>query len=882
MEKRPLAILPFNPSELPFTSVSHSDKLTCSVEQIKLTSASEVEFEALSYVWGQSEPHSIIECDGNALRITSNLRQALLHLRSTGHRTLWIDAICINQRDTLERSSQVSLMGKIFQAAKNVVVWLGEEASGDQTLNITPYDIGRGVEEEIIYGKPLLYLTRPWFSRAWALQEAMLARRMTILLDDEEVQWDKFWARISSELRHTLGTARDPPAITKPALRFYALASTSKLIKFMYDDPIASWAVEDLDLSKTANAEFKRILEFSRTLNVTDPRDRIYTLLWVFQTMGINVPPPDYTKHTETVFQELYTAVGDVPFPWRPMRGWEKHVDNTALRSTGAKWRVKTTGNGEYNPTLKSLHHGDLLVFLEAKTRITGEAQIDNAKALPIHSVSNIPTREESMESPTTTNDKNARENIHAPPEKPRGYDEDTRMPEGLHLFAHQEPRNVEENKTIYHSFFDDILRYEKELLMTRVLHYLGCPWSYDMVVNGNGDTDAPETTSNSSSDTKSSSTNWLSKETKLDNPKKRSGPRRKRDRNDEDDEDDKDGDEAPSKKRPASDPRDRLACPYFQRNIKDHRFTRACRGPGFIDIAKLKSHRIFPCNRCGTVFKERDSLRAHQQQHQGCSASDLGVTFDRAEGFDDQQYDELHAKTVRSWCHVFKIPFPDDPRNSYPPEHYRNIQVHEIIEDVRSHFSRESERLMPRYATPAFRFSLEDMTQDEFCASLHQLVHTIFDEGLRSYRVDPPTEVTTSAAAGPEEGHNAAAYADTPTPWNIFGDYLLQVTPDGVASTMQQVPDTGLGSGWMGNAFNLGPQTSDDEQMRQAAGRADDPMAEVRPQAQVPPGAGAWIGRSQTLVNSLGHGPWHVVHGGNNVEDENSNIDDLWDLGER
>lgn len=37
----------------------------------------------------------------------------------------WIDAICINQEDLLERSSQVSFIIDIYDRAENVMVWLG-------------------------------------------------------------------------------------------------------------------------------------------------------------------------------------------------------------------------------------------------------------------------------------------------------------------------------------------------------------------------------------------------------------------------------------------------------------------------------------------------------------------------------------------------------------------------------------------------------------------------------------------------------------------------------------------------------------------------------------------------------------------------------------
>jgi hypothetical protein len=59
-----------------------------------------------------------------------NLWHALNSLKSKqrGTRTsltLWVDAICINQSDTLEKNIQVAMMGEIYENAATVRVWLG-------------------------------------------------------------------------------------------------------------------------------------------------------------------------------------------------------------------------------------------------------------------------------------------------------------------------------------------------------------------------------------------------------------------------------------------------------------------------------------------------------------------------------------------------------------------------------------------------------------------------------------------------------------------------------------------------------------------------------------------------------------------------------------
>ncbi|KAK4167756.1 heterokaryon incompatibility protein-domain-containing protein [Cladorrhinum sp. PSN259] len=81
---------------------------------------------ALSYVWGDPTVTRCISVDGQDFKVTTNLGDALLELRDRRRqRKLWVDAICINQQDAREKSSQIPLMSQIYRDATRVIVWLG-------------------------------------------------------------------------------------------------------------------------------------------------------------------------------------------------------------------------------------------------------------------------------------------------------------------------------------------------------------------------------------------------------------------------------------------------------------------------------------------------------------------------------------------------------------------------------------------------------------------------------------------------------------------------------------------------------------------------------------------------------------------------------------
>jgi len=166
-----------------------NEPLRCTLKTCPLHEV-ECQYEAISYVWGRPDNVTEIECDGKKLTITISLAEALRRFRlPSEQRALWADAICINQKDDYEKSSQVGKMAKIYQKARRVLCWLGQDDQGiaevcfdlvkkaDQefaeiwqdswTFDEIPHDLKLADDVMLEWRKIKSMLNLPWFERLW-------------------------------------------------------------------------------------------------------------------------------------------------------------------------------------------------------------------------------------------------------------------------------------------------------------------------------------------------------------------------------------------------------------------------------------------------------------------------------------------------------------------------------------------------------------------------------------------------------------------------------------------------------------------------------------------------------------------------------------------
>jgi hypothetical protein len=87
-------------------------------------------YEAISYTWGSSSNLQKIILNGTACLRRHNLLECLHALRHPINiRVLFVDALCINQANVLEKSSQVALMSQIYRSAFRTLIWLGNDGT---------------------------------------------------------------------------------------------------------------------------------------------------------------------------------------------------------------------------------------------------------------------------------------------------------------------------------------------------------------------------------------------------------------------------------------------------------------------------------------------------------------------------------------------------------------------------------------------------------------------------------------------------------------------------------------------------------------------------------------------------------------------------------
>lgn len=171
----------------PATNEAKEIHCTLVKDCIKSSSGNGYVYQALSYTWGESQERHIIFINGHPFSVTHNLFRALKHLRKAEEtRTLWVDAICIDQNSLSEKTHQVGLMREIYRGASQVLVWFGEsDVEISRTLDILEERrmfqlLTKDELDPLLQGLAKIF-KQPWWSRIWVVQEVLVASKPPLL-----------------------------------------------------------------------------------------------------------------------------------------------------------------------------------------------------------------------------------------------------------------------------------------------------------------------------------------------------------------------------------------------------------------------------------------------------------------------------------------------------------------------------------------------------------------------------------------------------------------------------------------------------------------------------------------------------------------------------
>jgi hypothetical protein len=277
-----------------FPAKEMSANIECSLETLSLPS--QIEYEALSYTWGDECEHHQIHVGEKTLKVSRNLDVALRHLRrQLEPRVLWVDAICINQASNDEKNHQIRQMRGIYSNASNVLVWLGES---DEDIAEAMDFLQDSRENRDNRKKPLVGLAKmfrsPWWSRMWVVQEVVAAKTDPLVLCGHlYASWEAVNTTLLQVSWNELGPDKNDSILTDPAtLLYFTLLRT----KGSRDATRAPITLESL-LVATCDRE------------ASDPRDHIFALLGLISDPHHEPFEPDYAKPEELAYQNALVSV---------------------------------------------------------------------------------------------------------------------------------------------------------------------------------------------------------------------------------------------------------------------------------------------------------------------------------------------------------------------------------------------------------------------------------------------------------------------------------------------------------------------------------------------------------------------------------------------
>lgn len=272
-------------------------------------------YTAISYAWGDPDDTRCIILDGQSFPVTESLWQALQRLRSrTTSVVVWADAVCIDQRNTAERNSQVQLMTSIYANAHDMAIWLGPE-SEESSLAVTLLHEIVSAQNSFVeirniikspvwrpYFRALVALfNRDYWKRLWVVQEVINSRAITVHCGASAIPWRTYTmaSYIFSELKADLIHAFMRLSYSE------GLGGNLPWETFLCRRGPAG--LRNMDFSHLGPGGLLQALLHYRSKLCAEPRDRVYGILGILSPQERAEFPVEYSISTI----EIYTNVVD-------------------------------------------------------------------------------------------------------------------------------------------------------------------------------------------------------------------------------------------------------------------------------------------------------------------------------------------------------------------------------------------------------------------------------------------------------------------------------------------------------------------------------------------------------------------------------------------
>ncbi|CAN9081634.1 unnamed protein product [Alternaria alternata] len=327
------------------------EPVICSLRTVHLDD-DDPRYEAISYTWGNPNDRKPVICNGCAITTTRSLFEALQRFRRVNTtRTLWADALCINQADDNEKTIQVRLMSYIYAKAVRVLVWLQHD--DDRVVKDSLDAICRFVSEEDCFVRlggmdeaprptPNIFYRwldvdvtsinemessaivdaaidalniicgSPWFGRGWVVQEVALSTSASVFWGHGEIGFE--WLGVASKAVDLDYAIRASAGVHNCFSLFLVCRSSHR--------------------SNRTRQSFLDLMDSTTGLAFNEPKDRIYGLLGLktFECHladGQSFIDPDYNITT----MECYRRVAaKLLCEWHDLRvlSWKRSVPQSA------------------------------------------------------------------------------------------------------------------------------------------------------------------------------------------------------------------------------------------------------------------------------------------------------------------------------------------------------------------------------------------------------------------------------------------------------------------------------------------------------------------------------------------------------------------------